>query len=75
MKKIYWLTVLTVLLGLLPCKGLEAADTYMPLIYNNYCSNQHLSLNFLAFGDSITAVITTIIMGGSMAPRIPGLRV
>jgi len=54
MKIFFWLTVLMAILGFMPGNRVEAQKTYLPVIYNNYCPNQHLSLNFLAFGDSIT---------------------
>jgi lysophospholipase L1-like esterase len=54
MKIFVWLIVLGATLGSLPVNGLAAENLFFPVIYNNYCPNQHLFLNFLAFGDSIT---------------------
>ena len=56
MNKNIWVFVLALALSLLSGNRLpaQAYEFYFPLVFNDYCDNQHLKLNFLAFGDSIT---------------------
>ena len=56
MNKNIWVFVLALALSLLSGNRLpaQAYEFYFPLVFNDYCANQHLKLNFLAFGDSIT---------------------
>jgi len=56
MKKIIFLSLLAFTLSLLSSHRLPAQsyELYFPLVSMDYCTNQHLQLNFLAFGDSIT---------------------
>jgi lysophospholipase L1-like esterase len=44
---------------------------YLPLLSNYYCPNQHLSLNFLSFGDSITGCFYDSYYGWADPPIFP----
>jgi lysophospholipase L1-like esterase len=56
MKKYFFVTVFLLSWRLLSGNTLQAQPhaLYLPVTLNDYCTNQHLALNFLAFGDSIT---------------------
>jgi lysophospholipase L1-like esterase len=73
MKKTILLFLLGLALCLLSANRTQAQNNglYFPLIFKEYCANQNLTLNFLAYGDSITGCYYDSYYGWMDPPDFP----